>query len=63
VQIEDPGGEVAGLAHGGGEGGPNHGLRLFLDHRDQPVPHDLAMDLRQRVGFMRHQVLSLVSSM
>ena len=63
VQIEDAGGQIAGLAHRGGEGGADHGLRLLLHHGDQAVPHDLAMDLRQCVGFVRHQAFSRVSSM
>ena len=63
VQIEDAGGQVAGLAHRGGERGADHGLRLLLHHRDQAVPHDLAVDLRKRVGFVRHQAFSCVSSM
>ena len=62
VQIEDAGGQIAGLAHRGGERGADHGLRLFLHDGDQAVPHDLAMDLRERVGFMRHQAVSCVSS-
>ena len=44
LEVEDAGGEVAGLAHGGAEGGADHGLRLLLHHRDQAVPHDLALD-------------------
>ena len=54
VQVENAGGQVAGLAHRGREGGADHDLRLLLDDRDQAVPHDLAMDLRERVGFVRH---------
>ena len=63
MQVEDTGREVARLPHRGGERGADHRLGLFLHHRDQPVPHDLAVDLRERVGFMRHQVVSWVSSM
>jgi hypothetical protein len=59
VQVEDASGEIAGLAHGGGEGGADHGLRLLFHDGDQAVPHDLAMDLRQGAGFFRHQVLCL----
>ena len=44
LQVEDAGREVARLAHGGAEGGADHGLRLFLDHRDQAVPHDLPVE-------------------
>ena len=54
MQVEDAGGQVAGLAHRGGEGGADHGLRLLLDHRDQAVPHDLAVDLREGAGFLGH---------
>ena len=63
VQIEDAGGQVAGLAHRGGERGADHGLGLLFHHGDQPVPHDLAVDLRKRVGLVRHQAFSCVSSM
>jgi hypothetical protein len=52
VQVEDAGGQVSGFAHRGGEGGADHDLSLFLDHRDQAVPHDLAMDLGECVGLM-----------
>ncbi len=45
LAIEDAGGEIARLAHGGAEGGADHGLRLLLDHGDEPAPHDLGMDL------------------
>ena len=62
AQIEDAGGQIAGLAHRGGERGADHGLRLLLHDGDQAVPHDLAMDLRKRIGFMRHQAVSCVSS-
>ena len=34
----------------GREGGAQQRLRLLLDHRDQPVPHDLQVD-EARVGF------------
>ena len=63
AQVEDAGGKVTGLAHGGGERGADHGLRLFLDDRDQPVPHDLAVDLCKSIGIVRHQAVSCVSSM
>ena len=48
--VEDAGGEIARLAHGGAEGGAQQGLRLLLDHRDQAVPHDLGLDLGE-AGF------------
>ena len=47
VAVEDPGGEVARLAHRCRKRGAHQGLRLLLDHRDQAAPHDLHMDLRQ----------------
>jgi len=43
-RVVDAGGEVAGLAHGGREGGADEGLGLLLDHGDEAVPHDLAGD-------------------
>ena len=55
VQVEDAGRQVARFPHRGGEGGADHDLRLLLDHRDQAVPHDLPMDLREGVGFMGHR--------
>ncbi len=61
-EVEYAGREIAGFAHGGGEGGADHRLRLLFDHGDQAIPHDLAMDLCQGVGFVRHQVVSRVSS-
>ena len=62
VAVEDPGRQVAGLAHRGRKGGAHQGLRLLLDDGDQPRPHDLHMDLRQgcvrsgqhRRKFLRH---------
>src|SRR5262249_2224884 len=44
ARIEHACREVAGFAHRCREGGPEKGQRLFLDHRDQPVPHDLHAD-------------------
>src|SRR5258708_9460330 len=40
---------VAGLARRGAEADPDQGLRLFLDHGDQAIPHDLLMDHEHRV--------------
>ena len=40
-EVVAAGGQVARLTRDGAEGGAQEGLRLFLDHRDQPVPHDL----------------------
>src|SRR5690606_11209870 len=45
ARVEHAGGQIASLAHGGGEGGADQRLRLFLDDREQAVPHDLQMDL------------------
>ena len=45
-RIEHAGGEVAGLARRGAEAGAHQRLRLLLDDRDQPVPHDLLADWR-----------------
>ena len=46
VAVEHTGREVARLAHRRRERGAHQGLRLFLDHGDQPRPHDLHVDLR-----------------
>ena len=51
--VEHAGGQIAGLAHGGREGGADQRLRLFLDDREQAVPHDLQMDLVER-GILGH---------
>ncbi len=48
VAVEHPGRQIAGLAHRGRKRGAHQRLRLLLDDRDQPRPHDLHMDLRQR---------------
>ena len=50
LQVEDAGGEIARLAHRGGEGGADHHLRLFLHHRDEAVPLDLALDFFEGVA-------------
>ena len=49
VEIEHAGGQVAGLARRGREAGADQGQRLFLDDRDQAVPHELQADRRQRI--------------
>ena len=41
LQVEDAGGKVARLPHRGRKGGAHQGPGLFLDHRQQPAPHDL----------------------
>ena len=57
VTIEHPGREVARLAHRRREGRAHQGLRLLFDDRDQPAPHDLHVDLRQRrVGSGNHEM-------
>ena len=57
--VEDAGGEVACLAHGGAEGGAQKRLRLLLHHRDQAVPHDLRLDLCEPgLGRAVHQASS-----
>ena len=43
-RVIDAGGQVARLTRDGAEGGAEQGLRLFLDDRDQAVPHDLRAD-------------------
>ena len=48
VEIEHARGKIAGLAHGIGERRANERLRLLVDDGDQPVPHELIMDLRER---------------
>ena len=53
--VEHPGGQIARLAHAGRKGGAHQGAGLFLDHRDQPVPHDLHVDVSKGVhgiGFL-----------
>jgi len=54
MNVENPGGQIARLPHGGRKRGADHDLRLLLHHRDQAVPHDLTMDLREGVSFIRH---------
>ena len=61
LQIKDAGGKITRFAHRGAEGSADHGLRLFFDHRDQAIPLDLALDCRQRAGFL-HRAASCVRS-
>ena len=61
LQIKDAGGKIARFAHRGAEGSADHGLRLFFDYRDQAIPLDLALDCRQRAGFL-HRAASCVRS-
>ena len=61
LQIKDAGGKIARFAHRGAEGSADHGLRLFFDHCDQAIPLDLALDCRQRAGFL-HRAASCVRS-
>src|SRR5712671_3683556 len=53
LRIEHAGREVAALAHDRTEGRSQQNLRLFLDHGDQPVPHDLQID-QARAAFLAH---------
>ncbi len=56
VAVEDPGRQVAGLAHRRRERGAHQGLRLLLDDGDEPRPHDLHVDLRERgIGTREHE--------
>ena len=48
VAVEDAGRQVARFAHAGAEGGAHQRQRLLLDDRDQPVPHDLHVDVDHR---------------
>jgi hypothetical protein len=50
LAVEDPGREIAGLAHAGAERGAHQRLGLLLHHRDQAVPHDLLADLGDPLG-------------
>ena len=47
LEIEHPGGEVAGFTHARAERGAQQRLRLLLDDGDQAVPHDLRADAGQ----------------
>src|SRR5262249_39095307 len=44
LEVEHAGGQIAAFAHDRAEGRPQQDLRLLLDHRNQPVPHDLKID-------------------
>jgi len=44
IFIKYTGRQIPGLAYRGGKSGTQQGKRLFLDHRDQPVPHHLHVD-------------------
>src|SRR6516165_1152872 len=50
LAIEDAGRQVARLAHDGGKCRAQQCLRLLLDHGDEPVPHDLQLDVTDRLG-------------
>ncbi len=59
VAVEDPGREIPGLAHRRRKRGAHEGLRLLLDDRDQPAPHDLQVDLREcGIRSAKHQPIS-----
>src|SRR5204863_6429446 len=53
VQVEHTSREVAALAHDRAEGRAQQNLCLFLDHGDQPVPHDLLID-QTRAAWLAH---------
>ena len=60
VAVEHAGRKVARLAHGSAERSPQHGLRLLFHHGNEPAPHDLGVDLRERgVGASDHDQASL----
>ena len=61
LQVKDAGGKITRFAHRGAEGSADHGLRLFFHHRDQAIPLDLALNCRQRAGFL-HRAASCVRS-
>src|SRR6516165_8349172 len=55
LSIEYAGRKIAGLANGGAECRAEHRLRLLLDNRDQPAPHDLLVDQSKRgIGSCNH---------
>ena len=41
IGVEDAGGKVAAFPHDRAERCPDQGLRLFLDHGNESIPHDL----------------------
>ena len=47
IHVEHTGGEIAAFAHHGAERCAQQRLRLFLDHRNQTVPHDLQINLAE----------------
>jgi len=54
-QVEHTRGQIARFADGIRKRGADQRLRLFLDHRQQAVPHELIVDLSQRaVRFIHH---------
>src|SRR3712207_8843290 len=53
LAVEDAGGQVPRLADAGAEGGADQRERLFLDHRDEAVPHHLLVDVDQEGGHLR----------
>ena len=53
--IVDAGREIPRLAHHRAEGGMQNGLRLLLDHGDEPVPHHLPANGVEG----RHRLLSI----
>src|SRR5699024_2689897 len=55
--VVDTGREVTGLANARRKGGADQRQRLFLDDRDQPVPHDLHGDIG-----MAHGVVSRMAA-
>ncbi len=59
LQVEHAGGDVAGLARRGAEGGAHQGLCLLLHHGQQTVPHDLEFDLRDVPA--RHASISSIT--
>src|SRR6516225_10957039 len=63
VAVEHPGREVPGLAYRRRKRCAHQGLRLLLDNRDEPAPHDLHVDLGQSsVGSTKHRPISLNSA-
>ena len=66
-QVEDPGREVAGLAHGGRERRADDRLGLLLDDGDQPIPQHLVAQPGGEAGRGRalapqHQVAAAVDA-